>query len=64
MPFLYNSWLLDLTFIYPSFPVIHKFDDVGFFVFLKFENKLNGEINHFNFNSKHHDKYKLALMNQ
>ena len=33
----------------------------AFFVSLKFENKLDREINHFNFNSKHYEKCKFAL---
>ena len=44
-----------------SFPVIHKVGNVGIFVLLKFENKLNREISHFNFISKHYDKCKFAL---
>ena len=31
---------------------MHKVGNVGIFVLLKFENKLDREINHFNFNSK------------
>ena len=34
---------------------------LAFFVSLKFENKLDREINHFNFNSKHYEKCKFAL---
>ena len=47
--------------MHSSFPVIHKVDNVGIFVLLKFENKLNVVIVHTNFISKHHDKYKFAL---
>ena len=38
-----------------------KVDNVDIFALLKFETKLDEEINHFNFNSKHHDKCKFAL---
>ena len=44
-----------------SFPKIHKVDNVGIFVLLQFENKLNGGINYFNISSKYHDKCKFAL---
>ena len=39
-----------------SFPVIHKVGNVDIFVLLKFENKLDRGINHFNLNSKDCDK--------
>ena len=42
-------------FMLSSFPVIHKVGNVGIFVLLKFENKLDTVFGHFNFNSKHHD---------
>ena len=42
--------------MHSSFPLIRKVGNVGIFVLLKFENTLNGEINYFNFNSKHHDE--------
>ena len=44
-----------------SFPVTHKVDNIGIFVLLKFENKLDIEINPFNFNSKHYDKCPFSL---
>ena len=44
-----------------SFPVVYKVGNVHINVLLKFGNKLDRGINHFNFNSKHHDKCKFAL---
>ena len=44
-----------------SFPVIHKVGNFDIFVLFKFENKLDREINPFNFNSKHYDKCKFSL---
>ena len=44
-----------------SLPVIHKVGNFGIFVLFKFENKLDIEINPFNFNSKHYDKCKFSL---
>ena len=32
-----------------SFPVIHKVGNISFFVLLKFDNKMNREIGHFNY---------------
>ena len=46
---------------YLSFPVIHKVGNVGIFVLLKFENKLDAVISDFIFNSMHPDKLKFAL---
>ena len=46
---------------YSSFPVIHKVGNVGIFVFLKFENKLDREINSLNFNTKHKHQCKIVL---
>ena len=46
---------------YFSLPVIHKVGNVGIFVLLKFGNKIDTMINHFNFNSKHHDTYNFSL---
>ena len=40
---------------------LHKVSNVGIFVLLKFENKLDIVISHINFISKHHDKCKCAL---
>ena len=44
-----------------EFPAIHKYGNVGIFVFIKFENMLDREINPLNFNSKHYDKCKFSL---
>ena len=44
-----------------SFPMIHKVGNADIFVLLKFENKMDREINHFNYHSKHYDKYRSAL---
>ena len=44
-----------------SFPVIHKVGNVGIFVLVKCETKLDKEINHFSFNSKHYKKCKFTL---
>ena len=44
-----------------SFPVTNKVGNIGIFVLLKFENKLDIEINPFNFNSKHYDKCQFSL---
>ena len=44
-----------------SFLVTQKVGYVGIFVMYKFENKLDREINHFNFNSKNYDKCKFAI---
>ena len=44
-----------------SFPVRHKVGNVGIFVLLKFRNKLDAVIHHFNFHPKHHDKCKVVL---
>ena len=44
-----------------SFIIIHKVGKIGIFVSLKFKNKSDKKIHHFNFNSKYHDKCKLAL---
>ena len=44
-----------------SFPVIHKVGNIGIFVLLKFENKMEREIIHLNYNSEHHDKCKFVL---
>ena len=44
-----------------SFPIIHKVGKIGNFALLIFENKLDKEINPFNFISKHYAKYKFAL---
>ena len=44
-----------------SFLVIQKVGYVGIFVMYKFENKLNREINYFNFNLKNYDKFKFAI---
>ena len=43
-----------------SFPVIHKVSHVCNFVLLKFKNKLDKEINDFNFNSKHYTKMLIC----
>ena len=43
-----------------SFPVILKVGNVGIFVLLKFENKLDTVISHMNFNSIHHNKFKFV----
>ena len=47
--------------IQSSFPVIHKVGNFGIFILLKFENKMDREISHFDFNSEYHDKCKSAL---
>ena len=47
--------------LHMSFPVRHKVGNVGMFVLLKFQNKLDRELSHFNLNSKHHDKCKFTL---
>ena len=46
---------------FSSFPVIHKVGNIRIFLLLKFGKKLDREINHFNFNSKHYDKSKFTL---
>ena len=43
-----------------SFSVIHKVGNVDIFVLLKFGNKMDTEISHFNYNSKYYDKCKSA----
>ena len=40
---------------------MHKVGNVGMFVYLEFENKLDGELSHFSLNWKPHDKFKVAL---
>ena len=42
------------------FPKIHKVGNVGIFVLLKFENKLNATISHINIILKYHHKCKFA----
>ena len=44
-----------------SLPMIHKVGNAGIFVLVKFENKRDREINHFNYHSKHYDKYRSTL---
>ena len=39
-----------------SSPVIHKVGNVGYFVLLKFENKIDKFVSHINFNSMGRDK--------
>ena len=46
---------------YSSFPIIHKVGIIGISVPLKFEDRLDKEINPFSFISKHYGKYKFAL---
>ena len=48
-------------FIDSSFSIIHKVGNIGTFALLKFENKLDRKVSHFNFNSKYHNKCKLVL---
>ena len=38
---------------------LNKIGEVDIFVLVKFENKLDKVINHFSFNSKHHEKFNL-----
>ena len=45
-----------------EFSVTHKVGNVGIYVLLKFESKIDREINHFNYNSKHYDKCKFAFI--
>ena len=47
--------------IQSSFPAIHKVSNIGIFVLLKFENKLDVVNSHINFISKNHNKCKFAL---
>ena len=39
----------------------HKVGNIGIFVLLKVYNKMDREISHLNYNSKHYYKYKFAL---
>ena len=52
---------VQIMYTYLNLPVIHKVDDVGIFVLLKFENKMDREITQFNYKSKHHYKCKFVL---
>ena len=40
--------------------MLHNVGNIGIFVLLKFEHKLDTVVSHININSKQHDKYKLA----
>ena len=44
-----------------SLPAIHEVGNAGIFVMLEIENKMDREISHFNYNSKHYEKSKSAL---
>ena len=44
-----------------SFPIIHRVGNADNLALLKFENDMNKEIGHFNYNSKHYGKSKYAL---
>ena len=44
-----------------SFPVRHKIDNIGIFVLLKYENKLDNIAHHWNYHSKNYDKCKFLL---
>ena len=44
-----------------GFPVMGEVGKVGIFILPIFENKMEGEIIHVNYNSKHHEKCKFVL---
>ena len=60
----WHEWLCQTSnsqLLLSSFPIIHKVCNVGIFVLLIFENKMNREINDFNYISKHYGKCRSAL---
>ena len=57
----YEAFLRTPVLNQTSFPVIHKFDNVGIFYYFNFENLMDIVISYLNFNSKHYDKCTLVV---